>query len=441
MILRTTCFLALVGCASSTATHRRERDTPPDPPTPITLTLGVEGSWIGATPTRGGFCASPITGSITITMPNGTTQSAAIEPADMVDQKCFGCDPVPGVKGSCDNACTTQPRAWIQLIRFSFSAPGDYTIDGDTLAVACGPLQVPKAYVRADAAGRVSVSSEPPTTALVVVAPPAPAPPRPTTDATQLRARFSQQTPALVSHVEALALPTGPHQKKRGISSTKWGDLRTLQTGTTYRVLAGETGPYWIQHRSAPGAALAEVAIDARPHILSIAIEDGTDEARRAGQSGGTIAAAWTQLDGAPPATRGAISLDVSSALDDAAARWAKFLGGQRRPIEEALAAANAATPGQSKGKEKVLIDAEFRPTWVSGSQQLVVLYRERTTRWTQHEVKTTACPRNRPGPCTTKWVSAPRSYHADVAAELIYDKTGSLVAESYYSARPVPGE
>jgi hypothetical protein len=245
----------------------------------------------------------------------------------------------------------------------------------------------------------------------------------------------------LVSRVEALVVPTGPRQKTRGLTPTKWGDLHTWQVGTAYRMFAGATGPYWIQQRAAPAAGLAELASDARPHILSIDIEDATDEARRGGQSGGVIARTWVQLDGAPPSSQGAVSLDVSAALDEGAARWTAFVGEQRRPIEEALAAANRATPGLAKGKEKAGIDAEFRPTWMSGPQQLVVLYRQRATRWTEQNVKTTQCPRNRPGPCTTQWMLAMRSYHADVAAELIYDKTGTLVAEHYYPAHPVPGE
>lgn len=151
---------------------------------------------------------------------------------------------------------------------------------------------------------------------------PHPHPVRPTTDATQLRARFSQQT-ALVSHVEARSrYRPGPHQEEARHLVDEVG--RSAHGRPVRRIMCSPARPGRTdQHRSAPGAALAEVAIDAAPTSSRIAIEDGTDEARRAGQERrhdrrGMDA---TRRRAARHSRRDL--LDVSSALDDAAARWA----------------------------------------------------------------------------------------------------------------------
>ena len=445
-VLLLTIFAVAGACAAPTTAQRKlDRDGPPPP---INLAFDVRGHAIGLTGAAGGpMCHGEITGAVAITSPKGTVERVTVHVTDVSENICVGCDPLPGDPRSCDNACRREFRSWIELARYAFPWPGDYTISGDELALSCARdrTHIGSMYVTVDASGDTSriASPSPP---LEPTPAPGTATPQSTTvvvddTATEIRVRFPRVNHSVTGQAEGLAIFADPHQPRRGVSQTRWGELRTFHAGTPYRLVTGDRGPYWISTRADPSAASVPLAIDGRPHIIALVVEDSTDEARRASQNGGVVASAWTQLDDRAQSSGNvrAVTLDVSATLDDAVARWEAFVASQRDEVTRALAIADHDSSGKPFGREKTATENGFAPTWMPDSQHLIVRYAQRSTRWSERKVRERSCPRNRPGPCRDVFVVETRTYHADVALELEYDRSGKLVAERRYPAHPVP--
>lgn len=134
---------------------------------------------------------------------------------------------------------------------------------------------------------------------------------------------------------------------------------------------------------------------------------------------------------------RGA-TLDVPATLADARARWTAYLETTTTEVDAALAVADQGTAGRPYGRERTSHDDGFAPAWIPASMTLVVRTARRVTRESERKVLEQSCPRNRPGPCRTVTVPAVRAYHADVALELEYDRTGKLIEERRYPPHPV---
>lgn len=403
----------------------------PDEPLPtIMLSVDVQGNVIGVTGARGGMCNGEFDGTLAITLPTGAVDHVEVAHAsDLAHARCADCN------RDCDAPCVPAFAPFIRLASHPFSTRGEYTITPD-LVLSCAPnrVRVTGAHVFSDGNGLV-VPTRP---GVVYVTPPAP-PASTTTTASDVRLRFPHVDP-LSGEVEGLAFPADPRDKARGVTTTRWGEVRTVQAGTPYLFVTGDHGPYWVLARSTPTAVPTQLALtDGGAHVVVLSVEQATPEALRASQSGGIVTSAWRVVDGAAGAGKPrAVSLDPSAALDDARARWTTFRGAQATAITAALAAADHDSPGKPFGPEKTDSESSFVPAWSPSAQRLLVRYVQRTTRWSEHVVSGEACPRNRPGPCTTVQSPEARAYYADVALELEYDQSGKLVAERPFPAHPV---
>lgn len=379
------------------------------------------------------MCEGEIRGTVVITPPQGSAVRLAVHAPRVSERVCVGCDPTVDGPSSCDGACRVEFAAWIDLASFSFPWPGGYALAAEDMVLSCAPATTRFAGVGVlvDANGMTHEVDldDLPRLAARVTRPPVAAE---TATATAIRQRLPRLDRPLQGEVEGLVIPVGPHPPKQDLAPTRWGALRTANRGTTRRFLTDAHGPYWLE--SGPAAQAPD---DGRPHIVALAIDGESDAGRRAAQGGGGVVIAWSQLDAAPPGTARAVSLDVAASLDDASARWSAYLASQDAALATALESAGRDTPGQPLGREESSSETWFAPTWIPQSQELVVRYTHRVTRSSRDKRGGSEPCLNRPGMCPTP--PAVRTYHADVALEVVYDRTGALRAERRYPAQPVP--
>jgi len=148
------------------------------------------------------------------------------------------------------------------------------------------------------------------------------------------------------------------------------------------------------------------------------------------------------RLDGTPAAP-----LDVGATLDDARRRWQVFAAAQASALTLALDEAGADTPGQPLGAEQVLDVELFVPSWQA--DELTVMASRHVARTS--ELRTfghVGCDKYRgrelsPTPCAPHMIGGTvttRTYAADVALVLTYDRHGALVDERSFLAHGVPG-
>ena len=229
------------------------------------------------------------------------------------------------------------------------------------------------------------------------------------------------------SEIEGLLMPVGPHDPQKSVSPTLWGDLRTSSSGTPYRFFTANRGPYWVSALVSPKKTATPFVMDGRPHIAILYPAIASAEAMRASQTGGLVVSAWTQLDDSQTANR-AVAMDPSAVLDDAAQRWQQHL----KNVDERLRQTLAQAP-RGRRSTRTSTQSRFVPTWDPAAQRLVVRYLHRATRATPKWIRTTSCPRNRPGPCKNTLKRIWHAYHADFGLELEYDRAGTLRAERIY--------
>lgn len=154
-----------------------------------------------------------------------------------------------------------------------------------------------------------------------------------------------------------------------------------------------------------------------------------------------------------PSAVRVITAAKAERALDDAAARWQKYLGEQAGVIDRALDAADKASAGRPLGSETTATQDGFMPTWMPADRRFVIVFARTIRRTSQlvEETPTAPCgkryplPRNIPGfPEEPVQVSCPqmprftttvhsRSYAVNVALVLEYDASGTRTYERWY--------
>lgn len=217
---------------------------------------------------------------------------------------------------------------------------------------------------------------------------------------------------------------------KWGEVGRQWGD--TLAHTHVFRT--DTRGPYGLLDGAGKPASLGGV----QAAVVEIA-----------GMGGGIVVQ--------PSSIRVVTSANPTRALDDAAARWKKFLADRQPAIDRALDAADRASPGRPFGTETISTADGFMPTWIPGDDRFVIVYARTVSRGSRlvERQKTSPCSKynfrrdNVPG-FPGEQVACPeqpdfvervhtRQYAADIALVLEYDADGALSFEREYAPQPMP--
>lgn len=177
-------------------------------------------------------------------------------------------------------------------------------------------------------------------------------------------------------------------------------------------------------------------------HIVAVEVNAGRGSHNNYGPH--FVATSTKRLDGTD-----AVPMNVVATLDDARARWTNFTAAQQRAINTALDRAGQDTPGKPFGAETVVEHDGYFPSWRADSHELVVLYYRRVIRSSSHSEMSGGgytCSKYRipgnqfcPAPPPPQLVTTFRSYGAELAMELRYDKRGKLLAATELPAAPHP--
>lgn len=415
--------LVLCTVLAACATTPPPPPPPPGPPPTFTLALVIERGSIGAQPRSA--CDGTLAGALAIEHPDGTRERVDITATPVAEQAC-----IAGLGGG--GSCTPRFLDFVALTPAGgrFLVPGMYTITSDGLALSCAPTTTQvtalRLWVEHPGATPVALADGEAAPATVPVTQPAPPP---TTTALEIRARMAASQHRAEGRLEALLVPQRPVAPRSRVWTTAWGTLH-LAPRSVAAILDDERGPTWIEGRAAPTDKPAALALDGKPHVVALELEDGVSgsgpaEALRAGQSGGVIASSWRILDG---------DLDVKATLDDGLARWRAYVA--RQDPATALAA-RLATELSDATTPYVLTTStseEYRPSWSPATRQLTVRYVARHVREAGEKRvhETRVCPPNRPASACR--IVARRNVilvSATIAIELVYDARGALVRES----------
>lgn len=218
---------------------------------------------------------------------------------------------------------------------------------------------------------------------------------------------------------------------------SKWGDVSVDWTSgqTNHYVVRGDTGPYAVSYRGAP------LVLDGgEAHVIRMTV----DPSKPALLAMMVSAASVEVLDDA----------NATDALDDAAARWRRYLVEQQRQLDAALDDADRGTPGRPLGPEQIAVVGGFAPRWVPNQRRFVIAYARSATRTSTQVVRTrneAGCGKYRsthPGFPAPRRVACPavpefsdvvqsRQYSADIALVVEYDAGGHLLRERHYAPQP----
>lgn len=245
------------------------------------------------------------------------------------------------------------------------------------------------------------------------------------TTAREVSASLRGRWPALPATVEMLAItPDSPWGKP----TVEWGPT----VAHHYLFRSASSGPYGVLHGDAP------LAIDSiKAHVVELSIRDS--------QPGMIVTAASYRVVDANP----------TRALDDAAARWQRYLVAQQPAIEKALADADRATPGRVLGPETTHAIDGFAPTWIAGDRKIVVVYARSVTR------ESSLSEQRKTAPCTKydrfrqpsfpdrvscpqmpdfQTITTTRRFGATMALVLEYSANGELQSERPVAPEAEPG-
>jgi hypothetical protein len=224
---------------------------------------------------------------------------------------------------------------------------------------------------------------------------------------------------------------------------SKWGEVAQLWSDGqphVYVMHSNERGPYGILGADGKPIGLG----GAQAAVVELAFTSGID-------SGMVLR---------PSGVRVVTSVDPTRALDDAAARWKKYLAHEQPAIDRALDAADHASSGRPLGPETIATADGFTPTWMPADERFVIVYVRTISRSSQlvERQKTTPCSKydfmrnTMPGfpeeqPVQISCPQQPdyvervhvRRYAADIALVLEYDADGSLTFERAYPPEPMP--
>lgn len=415
--------LVLCTVLAACATTPPPPPPPPGPPPTFTLALVIERGSIGAQPRSA--CDGTLAGALAIERPDGTRDRVEIAATPVAEQAC-----IAGLGGG--GSCT--PR-FLDVVALApaggrFLVPGMYTITSDGLALSCAPTttQVTALRLWVEHPGATPVALADGETPPAAPLPTAAAPP-PTTTALEIRAHMAATQHRAEGRLEVLLVPQRPVAPRSREWTTAWGTLH-LAPRSAAAILDDERGPTWIEGRAAPTDKPAALALDGKPHVVALELEDGVSgsgpaEALRAGQSGGVIASSWRILDG---------GLDVQATLDDGLARWRAHVARQDTAAALSARLATELAGTTTPYAFTTSTSEEYRPSWSPTKRQLTVRYVARHVREGReqrvHEVR--VCPPNRP-PSACRIVARRDGIFATatIAIELAYDARGALVGES----------
>lgn len=241
--------------------------------------------------------------------------------------------------------------------------------------------------------------------------------------------------PALHGKTQALAIAI----------HSKWGEVGTRNMGSlshAYVLRSDDGGPYQVEYPAGqpfapPEGQAAVVELDLPSQGKSAVVL-------------------------VPRSVKIVTSANPNRALDDAYARWQKYLADQKPAIDRALDAAGTASGGRPFGPETVATADGFVPTWVPGDQRFVVVFVRTYRRSSRLVERTPTAPCGKRYPFSLpsgeagfpeekrELVSCPqmpayqervheRGYAADIALVLEYDADGTRTFERAYAPEPMP--